>query len=460
MNAITRRSFLKTAAVAGSGLVFGANLVRAQQNKDEVLDIALIGFGAQGRVLFESIMKLPNLRFRAICDLRPAQRRYVRLWVKKTLKQDVTEYVDFNEMIAKEHTENVKNGKKGLDGVFIATPDFWHSPMTCACLEAGINVYCEKMMSDTKEGARKMVKAMQKSGKLLQIGHQRKSNPRYIYAREKLIKGAEICGQLTNANGQWNRAVTTDLTCPKKLELPKEVLEKYGYKDMHQFLNWRWYKGLGRGPISDLGAHQMDIFGWFFDARPKSIMASGSVDFYKDKDWYDNVMCIIQYDTFQKRNARVFYQVLTTTSAGGGYFEQFMGTDGAVKMSENPALTKIYKENGADKAKWDSYVANGLIQKSADPAPSKTAIADARESKALDTYAMPDNLFPTDPTDPSKSAPIHLPHVLNFLDSIRGKAKLTCDGAHAFEAEAAVFKAVDAIEAKKELYFEESDFVA
>ena len=92
MSEITRRSFLKTAAIAGSGLAFGANLVRAQEKKDEVLDIALIGFGAQGRVLFESIMKLPNLRFRAICDLRPQQRRYVRLWVKKTLKQDVVEY--------------------------------------------------------------------------------------------------------------------------------------------------------------------------------------------------------------------------------------------------------------------------------------------------------------------------------------------------------------------------------
>ncbi len=41
------------------------------------------------------------------------------------------------------------------------------------------------------------------------------------------------------------------------------MLAKYGYKDMHQFRNWRWYKGLGGGPLSDLGAHQIDIFNWW-----------------------------------------------------------------------------------------------------------------------------------------------------------------------------------------------------
>ena len=34
--------------------------------------------------------------------------------------------------------------------------------------------------------------------------------------------------------------------------------------------------------------------------------------------------------------ARAFYQVQTTTSAGGGYFEMFMGDEGTIKMSEEP----------------------------------------------------------------------------------------------------------------------------
>jgi len=442
MNEVNRRDFLKTAAIAGSGLIFAPNVLKAQsKNANSKLNIALIGFGAQGKVLFQSIMKLPNLNFRAVCDLRPQMRKYVRLVVKKEWKQDVAEYDDYREMIAKE---------KDLDGVFIATPDFWHSPMTCDCLEAGINVYCEKMMSNTKEGARKMVKTMQKTGKLLQIGHQRKSNPRYQYVHDVLLNQRSLCGTLTNANGQWNRAVTLDITCAPSVTLPEDVLKKWGYKDMHQFLNWRWYKGLGCGPISDLGAHQIDIFAWFFGGRPKSVLAGGGVDFYPNKDWYDNVMCIFEYETYQKRNARAFYQVLTTTAAGG-YYEQFMGTEGTIKMSENPGLTKIYKENSVPDEKWKKLIDEGVLEMGAAPAAPAT-VQDARESKPPAEYAMPKSI--------SFTKPIHMLHIENFLGAIRGENKLTCDAEHAFEAEAAVFKAVEAIEAKKMLYFEESDFVA
>ena len=120
-------------------------------------------------------------------------------------------------------------------------------------------------------------------------------------------------------------------------------LPNTAYKDMHQFRNWRWFKGLGGGPLSDLGAHQIDIFNWWFGMTPKSVMASGGLDYYKNHDWYDNAMVIYEYPLAQGV-ARAFYQVQTTTSAGGGYFEMFMGDEGTIKMSEDPAITAIYRE--------------------------------------------------------------------------------------------------------------------
>ena len=39
---------------------------------------------------------------------------------------------------------------------------------------------------------------------------------------------------------------------------------------MHQFRNWRWYKGKGGGPIVDLGSHQIDIYSWFLGATPRT----------------------------------------------------------------------------------------------------------------------------------------------------------------------------------------------
>jgi predicted dehydrogenase len=50
---------------------------------------------------------------------------------------------------------------------------------------------------------------------------------------------------------------------------------------MKQFRNWRWYKGQGGGPIVDRGSHQIDIYNWFLEARPKSVMASGGIDYWQ-----------------------------------------------------------------------------------------------------------------------------------------------------------------------------------
>ena len=462
MKNFTRRDFLRTASVAGGGLVLSSGMLKAAGASGKKLNVAMVGVGAEGRVLLQSLLKLPNLNFVAICDIwKSYAQRYAIAMVKKTLKQDAKGYEDYKLLI--------KNHAKDLDAVFIATPDCWHAPMTVDFLEAGVNVYCEKMMSDTLEGARKMVLAARKSGKLLQIGHQRKSNPRYIYAREKLLRGASICGNIMACNGQWNRAVSFDLQPPKnqKYTMSTEELNKYGYKNMHQFLNWRWYKGFGGGAISDLGAHQIDIFGWMLGARPSRVMASGSRDYYKKPDgspahdWDDNVMCIFEFDkTFQGKKAQVFYQVLTTTSAGGGYFESFMGDQGTLKMSENPALIKLFRENNAPK--WDTLIEEGVIGGS-DASGASVKIADSRESAALVSYNFPDKIpgvvvIGKDKDGNTVEKPIHMYHLENFLGAVRGENKLNCDAEHAYEAEAAVFKAREAIE-NGPLTFEESDFV-
>lgn len=445
MENYSRRDFLKLAGLAGGGLMMASSSLKAQEAKkvspSNEINLALVGIGAEGEVLLNSLLQIPGIRFRAVCDIWECRRRYARGRIKGMAKQEVKDhlYEDYKDLIANE---------PDLDAVVIATPDFWHSPQTVDFLKAGINVYCEKMMSNTVEGARAMVKAARDSGKLLQIGHQRKSNPRYAFVRDVLLRKHNLCGILTGANAQWNRAETKDLTVPegKAFAISDEVLHKYGFKDKQQFRNWRWYKGLGGGPISDLGAHQIDIFAYMFGGRPKSVLAGGGNEFY-GKDWYDNVMCIYEYETYQKKPARAFYQVLTTT-AMGGYFEQFMGTEGTIRMSENPALTKIFQENRPEiNEKWDALVAEGTLVKKAQ---AEVKVADSRESKPPQEYGFDINL----------AKPIHMPHLENFFNAIRGKEKLNCDGEHAFEAEAAVYKVNEAVAAKKMLYFTDADFVA
>lgn len=431
-----RREFIKTGLLAGGGILIAPSLARAQSANGKV-NVALVGLGVQGRVLLDSMLNIPGLQFRAVCDIWEYSRRYGE---RKLAKEgyEVNVYEDIEDMLDKE---------KDLDVAVVATPDLWHSRHTNLCLKAGLHVYCEKMMARTVEEARSMVLTARETGKLLQIGHQRRSNPRYQHVYNNLIQKAKIPGRITNLNGQWNRAVTPDIGWPKKYAIPEETLKRYEYEDMHQFRNWRWFKDLSGGPISDLGAHQIDIYNWFLDAYPKSVMASGGADYYPNREWYDNVMVIYEYDT-SYGPVRAFYQTLTTTSAGGGYWEYFMGDEGAVKMSENPALSKVFREERApDWSKWIDL--HYLTQAEAPPAKNEGKV-DVRETAPLAAFDIPVVL----------DKPPHQPHLENFFAAVNGKETLNADAEHSFKSEVGIFRVNEAVAARKLLEFSPSDYEA
>ena len=76
-----RRDFLKLAGLAGGGLMMSSSVARAQEKKvvpSEELNIALVGMGAEGEVLLNSLIKIPGIRFRAVCDIWECRRRYAR----------------------------------------------------------------------------------------------------------------------------------------------------------------------------------------------------------------------------------------------------------------------------------------------------------------------------------------------------------------------------------------------
>ena len=409
----------------------------------QVINVALVGAGAQGQVLTESMLRIPGLRFRAVCDIWTEynQRRVVN--TLKRFKHEVNGYEDYREMLDKE---------KELDAVIIATPDFWHAQHTIDCLKAGKHVYCEKEMSNTLEGARSMVLAARETGKLLQIGHQRRSNPRYLHCYSKLLQEAKLLGRIVTVNGQWNRSVAPDLGAPDRYAIPDAKLKEYGFDNMHQFRNWRWYKGLGGGPIVDLGSHQIDIYNWFLGAPPSHVMASGGL-LYQDPathEWYDTVMVIYDYDT-PAGPAKAYYQT-QTTNGSQGYYESFMGDQGTLLISESEVnyAGQLYRDPNAPA--WDEWIQKGYVsapkeQEVKDPGESG-AIADVRESVAPDQHTVPVSL----------RDPYHQPHLQNFFDTVRGKATLNCPAEIGYESAVSVLKVNEAIEAKTRLSFRPEDF--
>jgi len=419
----TRRDFL-AAAATGAGMLLSAtatgqaapppqpssapSCAETVHSADD-LRIAILGAGAQGLVLFDSLMRISNIRVVAVCDIwEYSQKRMSTRLVK--FGHPNTVYTDYQELLEKE---------KDLDAVIVATPDFLHAEHAIACLNAGRHVYCEAPMTHTLAGAKRLLRAARNSQRLLQIGHQRRSNPRYIHALNNLVHGKELLGRLTAAHCQWNRRFVDDLGWPKKYEIAPDILRKHGYDTMQQFRNWRNYRAYSGGPAFLRGSHQFDILNWAFGARTRSVYANASANVATDHEWCENLACIMQYDSFH--GACTVNGQYSDTCAQGGFFESISGAEASLLISEIPARGNcVFLENRG--RNWE-FVFNDKLLRPEKPEQVYVSVTPSG-FPSEDVRMLPVML----------DGPVHQPHLQNFFDAIRGHATLNCPPETGYQA--------------------------
>ncbi len=78
---------------------------------------------------------------------------------------------------------------KDLQGIIITVPDKFHREVAEKCLAAGKNIMLEKPMASNTEDCRKIIRAQEKSGKLLQVGFILRNSPFYRKIKNILDKG-------------------------------------------------------------------------------------------------------------------------------------------------------------------------------------------------------------------------------------------------------------------------------
>ena len=425
MSKVTRRDLLKGAAAAGAAVVAPRVLGAASAPEGSALNVGILGAGDHGRHLLFQCMKLPGLRFRAVCDIWDFSRNYAVRLLKK-YKHAATGYVDYREMLAKE---------KSLDAVIIASPDGFHAAQAIACFEAGLNVYLEKEMALTIEGCRKVVQAARKAGKLLQVGRQHRSNARYVKALEYIDRHKAL-GRMVHVRGQWHGHRREKMDWPEKYTIDKARLAAYGYDSMEQFRNWRFFSKFAAGEMASLGSHQIDVFNWFLHAAPKAVYATGGLDYYDYYELYDNISCVYEWDydwSGRKTAVRGNYEILNTTEVGG-FYETFTGTDGEITISEIATRGGIWRDVTAPVAAWEEPL----------------------QGKAVKEYGT--RAYGSIPATDTKRVYWH--HLGNFFDAIRGKAKLACPGEVGLVAAVSVLRAHEAMKAGKRLEFAPEDFNA
>jgi len=155
---------------------------------------------------------------------------------------------------------------------------------------------------------------------------------------------------------------------------------------------------------------------------------------------------LYEYET-KEGTVRAFYQTITTNSSQG-YYESFMGDEGTLAISESSARGSVYREPAAPD--WDKWVKMDYLREppKKEEEAETDAVLDVRETVPVAEYKLPVTM----------DKPYHQPHLENFFDAVRGKAKLNCPAEVGYETAVTVLKVNEAVEARRFLNFKPEEF--
>ena len=139
------------------------------------------------------------------------------------------------------------------------------------------------------------------------------------------------------------------------------------------------------------------------------------------------------------------YEVFNTTSYDG-YYEAFMGDEGTLIISEDPARGQIFREVNAEPKEWEDVASK-----------VETMGREAIQLRVGATRRQREQRGETLDDEAGEKA-IHQYHLENFFGAMRGTAELTCPPAVAFETVVSVLRANDAMDAGRKLAFDPADF--
>ena len=265
----TRRAFV-TKAVSGAAAVAASSILPSSRvlGANDRVRLALIGAGGRGQEIFKVAMRCTNTEAVAVADV------YTRRLdeVKKFVPQ-IRPYQDFRRLL----------DDKEIDAVLIATPQHQHALSFVPAIQAGKDVYQEKTMAFNPDHARRMQRAFQGSGRIVQVGIQSVSGPAVEKVRGFLTP--ERMGTITQIHthhyrnapyGGWKRQIPPDCD-------PEHVDWKDFQGDAQQrpfdpnrVINWRFYWDYSGGNMFENMVHQVGF--WFKLLKlkiPESVTMTG-----------------------------------------------------------------------------------------------------------------------------------------------------------------------------------------
>ena len=349
----SRRTFLK---FAGTGMVLSssaASYARILGANDRVR-VGIFGFSERFRdalvPAFQQHAAELNFEFAALSDIWRLRREEGLAHLKKITGKDVAGARNNAELL----------DRRDVDAVFVATSDFQHAQHGVAAVRAGRDAYIEKPLANTMSDAKDIRSAVRETGKIVQIGTQRRSAANYQRAKQFIASGA--FGDLVNVEmtwnvnqpGRWRRPALVEKLKQEdtdwKLWLGNRPQEEF---DPRKYVEFRLFWPYSSGIPDQWMVHQIDTVHWFTDLpHPRSVVANGGIYLWRDgrKNW-DTMTAVFDYGPLSdpSKGFQVVYSSRQTNSAGD-VKELYRSNGGTLDLDKNVITPDGGLEEGYAKA--------------------------------------------------------------------------------------------------------------
>ncbi|MEM9643610.1 MAG: Gfo/Idh/MocA family oxidoreductase [Planctomycetota bacterium] len=267
-----RRNFLRAGAAASTAAV--AAQVRAAETSPR--RVGLIGCGWYGKCDTLQLMNVEPIEVVSVCDVDSMMlEEAADLFAERQVSGNRPKtYRDYRTQLA----ENKH------DIVIIGTPDHWHALPMIAAVESGADVYVQKPTGVDVAESKAMLDAARRTGRVVQVGTQRRSTPHLIEAKQKVVDAgllgdvafAEVCCYYhMRAKGN-----PPDTKAPDNLdyEMWTGPAPMRPYNELVHPRSWRAFMEYGNGIVGDMCVHMLDMVRWQLDLGwPTRISSTGGI---------------------------------------------------------------------------------------------------------------------------------------------------------------------------------------
>ncbi|MGI8671245.1 MAG: Gfo/Idh/MocA family protein [Luteitalea sp.] len=392
-----RRAFLKTAAAAmGAGVatttspVSAAPAVRMQAGApSDRVRIAIMGVNSRGAQLAQAFLNSPGCAITTICDVDARAGAKTAQAIAKAGGAAPQVIADVRKVLTLPE----------VDALVISAPDHWHAPAAMLALQAAKHVYVEKPCSHNPREGELLVQVAARSGRVVQMGNQRRSWPNVQRAIAMVHEGhigTVYAARTWYANSRATIGKGKTVPVPEWLDfdLWQGPAPRRPYLDNLVHYEWHWRQHWGTGEAANNGTHMFDLARWGLRVEHPIRVTSSGGRYQFDDDWEfpDTQVITLEYPgkkliTWESMSANGFQP------HGRGVGVTFHGDQGSLLIDGDGYTVYDLKGKMIDEVKPDAG----------------SAVSQVGPAVRLDAL-----------------------HTTNFLEVIRGKGTLTSpiDGGH------------------------------